>query len=513
MSMKDRATGESTLIEITDGEGDRGIDALAVEPVTNLVVVVQSKWRKDGSGSVDLGSTLKFIDGIRSLLDIESEGVANCSEQAKAAVRIAMRTPGARLKMVIATTAANDLSEEVRRPFNELLAVLNDIGEDPIADVDVLTQSTFFDSLSQPTREAVDLSVQLLDWGRTLEPVPSYYGRASAAEVATWFAQNGVALFAENIRVVLPRSEINDGILQTISENPARFWYYNNGITVLATKIDRGLTGTVNRDAIYLQLKDASVVNGAQTVSTLGRALAVGKKEELESAYVTIRCIEVASDNEDLARSITRYANTQNVVSAQDFVFLDEEQHRLTRELRVLGYEYILRSGETATSQDLSRVLDVRQAAVALACASREVSHAVLAKREVSRLFDRAGSGVYKALFNPTVNGLLVQRAVDIVREIDDVLDSASEANEGVRSGVAVHGRRLIAHVILNEIGRKKLSDPDFGFEAAVQDIAVRAVELLDAMADNFPANSYPGNVFKNQARCVELMQKSGVAI
>lgn len=102
---------------------------------------------------------------------------------------------------------------------------------------------------------------------------------------------------------------------------------------------------------------------------------------------------------DNLAQQITRFANTQNEISSQDFAFLDKEQHRLVRELQVIGFEYILRSAEVPRSKHTDKVIDIRQAAIALACASSNISHAVLAKREVSRLF--TDQSVYKALFNP----------------------------------------------------------------------------------------------------------------
>ncbi|WP_432831171.1 AIPR family protein [Dactylosporangium sp. CA-092794] len=495
------------LVEITDGEGDRGIDAIAVDDSAKLVVVVQSKWRKDGTGSIDLGSVLKFVDGVRYLLDFSSEGIPTCSPTTKVAVRTAMQTPGTQLVLVLATTASNALAEEVNQPISDLLATLNDAGDDrKIATASVYTQGTFFDALAQPQRKAVDLEVHMLDWGRTLEPVPAFYGRANAVLVADWFSKHGVSLFAENIRVVLPRSEINEGILRTVTEEPEKFWYYNNGITILASKIERSLAGSTNRDAGYFKLKDASVINGAQTVSTLGRAAKEGLYDSLGRAYVAVRCIEVASDDADLSRRITRFANTQNVVSSQDFAFLDDEQHRLAKELRVLGFDYILRAGEVSVQKDPEKAIDVRQAAVALACASTELSHVVLAKREVSRLFDREG-GPYRALFNPTTNGLLLHRAVQVVRAVDARMDEVATTSDNLRAGVAVNGRRMIAHVILNRIGKKLLSSPDFDFSAAYVKVSEDADRLLDAITVAFPTNSYPGNVFKNQARCAELLK------
>lgn len=503
----DAKNNGAALVEITDGEGDRGIDAVGVDPVSATVVVVQSKWRHDGSGSVDLSSIHKFVDGTKSLLDIESEAPSGCSADMHTEVRRVMDMYGARIRMVVATTAANDLSDPVREPIEKLLRVLNDIdNEDPVAACSVLTQSQLFDSLATPSREAITFDLQILDWGRTLDPVKSYYGRVSAAEVASWFDQNGPDLFAENIRVVLPRSEINEGILQTATMDPEWFWYYNNGITILAAQVERPLSGATGREAGMFRLVDASIVNGAQTVSTLGKALAAGHGDQLARAFVTVRCIEVSPEADDLARRITRFANTQNVVTAQDFVFLDEEQHRIKKELQVLGYEYLLRSGEVAVSNNPSEVIDIRQAAVALACASQDVGHAVLAKREVSRLFAREG-GPYKALFNPMTDPLLLIRSVEIIRAADRALGEATKQSEGIRAGVAIHGRQVIVHRIIDTVGRTRLKDPDFEFDTALTGIEVQVLQVLDMMTGAFPANSYPGNVFKNRARVDELLK------
>ena len=40
------------LIEITDGGQDRGIDAIAVDPVRKVLVLSQSKWRQNGEGGI-----------------------------------------------------------------------------------------------------------------------------------------------------------------------------------------------------------------------------------------------------------------------------------------------------------------------------------------------------------------------------------------------------------------------------------------------------------------------------
>jgi len=498
------------VVEITDGDNDRGIDAVGIDLSAKLVVFVQSKWRKDGAGSMRLADVLRFLDGVRSLLGMRgAAGVSRASDEMRKAVHDLLKTPGARIRLVTATTGGDSLAPEVQEPINELLAQLNDLeGTEPIATHIHLGQAEFFNALTEAPRPRVDLVAQIQDWGRVTEPTRAFYGRVNAAEIAQWYKQYGQDLFAQNIRVVIPRSDVNEGILNTIREEPERFGYYNNGITILAEQIEIGPAGTLNRDVGYFRLANASVVNGAQTVSTLGSVLGTEFESNLGRAFVLVRCIEVGADGTELGRRITRYANTQNNVSSQDFSFLDPQQHRLARELRALGYEYIIRSEETPKSADRTKVIDVREAAVGLACASANIAHTVTAKREVSRLFlDRS---TYKALFNETTEALRLLRAVLITRAVDRVLDEIEEQSSGIVAGVAVHGRRIIARLLLRELGDRVLADPDTDMDRILANVGPVVRTALDRLVEHFPENAYPGNVFKNQARCVQLLEVAG---
>ncbi|MEV8175738.1 AIPR family protein [Microbacterium sp. NPDC079176] len=503
------ADGASAIVEVTDGGEDRGIDAVGVNTATKEVVFVQSKWRQDGTGSMALGDVLKFLQGVRALLGMKVEDQpVHATESTRNAIQTLLKTPGARIRLVTATTASESLSAEVTQPITELLESLNDLpGTEPMASHKHLGQSDLFNAIADGDRPTVDLELQILDWGKAAEPQKMYYGRVSAAQVAAWFDEHGTDLFADNIRVVIPRSDINDGILTTIQDEPENFSYYNNGITILARSIDLALGGALSRDVGYFKLTGASVVNGAQTVSTLGSALNTDAEANLGAAYVIVRCIEVPETEQGLAQQVTRFANTQNEVSSQDFAFLDEQQHRLARELQVLGFEYIVRSAEVPRSNDRSKVIEIRDAAVALACAHPKLSYAIIAKREVSRLFSEGP--VYSALFNPSTDPLVLSRAVAITAEVDRVLDSMQSDAEGVEAGVAVHARRVIAHIVMRGIGTKALADPATELSTIIDGIAETAELLLAALVVVFPANAYPGNVFKNQARVQELLQAS----
>ncbi|MFV2108269.1 AIPR family protein [Micromonospora sp. LOL_015] len=497
------------IVEITDGTDDRGIDAVGVDPNLKLIVFVQSKWRQDGTGSMALGDVLKFLQGVQVLLGMKAEGEpVHASEDTRTALRKLLIKPGARIRLVTASTAIDPLVPAVEDPIVELLGKLNDLEDtEPLATHLHLSQAMLFNSISDQTRAAIDLELQMLDWGRASEPHKIYYGRVSAAEIANWYQAHGSDLFAENIRVVIPRSDINEGILQTIKSEPQQFAYYNNGITILAESIAIGPGGALNRDVGYFKLTRASIVNGAQTVSTLGAVKGSEAEPNLGNAFVLVRCIEVPKNEEELGRRITRYANTQNEVSSQDFAFLDREQHRLVRELQVLGYEYILRSAEVPKSKDFGKVIELRQAAVALACASPNLAHSITAKREVSRLFSDAS--IYKALFNDQTDPLRLSKAVRIVSEVDDILDEMERESDGIEAGVALHGRRPIAHVVMRKLGDKFLKEPSSDLDLSLANLRVEVRGYVAAIVGVFPANAYPGNVFKNQKRVASLISQA----
>lgn len=506
--LPDDPSAAQRLIEITDGQKDRGIDAIAVDPVQSLLVLSQSKWRQDGTGALDVGEVLRFVEGARALIGARNSAEpVHASAELRAAVRELLVTPSAKIKLITVTTGNAPLAPEVLEPIRALLEEMNDLeGVEPIMTHTHLSQADLFNSLTKTVHKAIDLDVDLLNWGGgTADPLRILYGKVSGADVAQWYAEHGADLFAENIRVVIPRSEINAGMTETVKNSPERFGYYNNGIVILANSIEYAPTGMLNRDVLRATLKDASIVNGAQTVSTLGSLLGTGWEANLGQVFVLTRCVEVPSEDPQLARGITRFANTQNEVSSQDFAFLDEQQHRLARELSLLGYEYVIRQAEQPTADDPSKIIYLRDAAVALACADLELSMAVTAKREVSRLFSQSGNE-YKRLFNPSTDPLLLQRAVVIVRVVDAVLDRLSMDMTGVDLGVAVHGRLVIAHLALKRIGHADLKDPAWDLETGLGELDEFVSAATTAIADAFPDNSYPGNVFKNRSRTAELL-------
>jgi hypothetical protein len=185
------------------------------------------------------------------------------------------------------------------------------------------------------------------------------------------------SLFARNLRGILGETDVNAEMRTTLEKRPEDFWYFNSGITVVAKAARRAIAGGSSNDFGTFHLDDMSVVNGAQTVGTIGK-YGESSPELLSNVAVPIRII-VRGDNQFFGEEVTRTNNRQNRIENRDFVALDPEQTRVKTELAIDGIDYQLMRSESMTRSETS--FDLVESSTALACASQTVRLAVQLKR------------------------------------------------------------------------------------------------------------------------------------
>lgn len=175
--------------------------------------------------------------------------------------------------------------------------------------------------------------------------------------------------------------------------------------------------------------KGISVINGAQTIGSIGE---VSENEEncskLEEADVFIRFISLENCPEDFGIRVTRATNTQNRIEERDFVSLDEEQERLRLELQTQDKDYIYKRSRDDRKSDLNSC-NLREATIALACADPDVKLCVMAKKEISKLWSDTSKEPYKKIFNSDLTGTKLWRAVEVMRLVDEILQSNLDSN------------------------------------------------------------------------------------
>lgn len=174
------------------------------------------------------------------------------------------------------------------------------------------------------------------------------------------------------------------------------------------------MVGGNSRDIGSFKASNISIVNGAQTVSVIGKYSQEGGAN-LAKLRLPIRLISLEGAPEDFGANVTKTNNRQNRIESRDFVSLDDEQIRLKRELSLEGIEYnIVRSENVKTS---ASIIDLSEATIALACASTQVGLAVQAKREIGRFYDNLNKAPYKTIFNPQTNGIYLRNTVFALRK------------------------------------------------------------------------------------------------
>lgn len=138
-------------------------------------------------------------------------------------------------------------------------------------------------------------------------------------------------LFGSNLResLITKKSKPYLSMSKTIQECPQNFWYYNNGITIIA---EDAIFDKENQNKITL--KNFSIVNGAQTTSSLGLFLKEAKKnadgeniENLKKVFVLARILRVT--DKQMWRDIAIFNNTQNPITSRDKVANRIEQIHL----------------------------------------------------------------------------------------------------------------------------------------------------------------------------------------
>ncbi len=149
------------------------------------------------------------------------------------------------------------------------------------------------------------------------EPLQSYLTVVGGEQLAEIYEKWGARLLESNVRSFLQaRGSVNRGIRDTIKNEPGMFFSYNNGLSATADSIEVKKTADGLRIASAVNLQ---IVNGGQTTASLHAARKTSP-ETLDEVFVQMKLTVVPEQtSEELVPNISKYANSQNKVSAADF--------------------------------------------------------------------------------------------------------------------------------------------------------------------------------------------------
>lgn len=490
---------------VVDGNDDNGIDAIYVDEINHIVYLIQSKFHKDGSKTIDWGEVKRFIDGCLDLVNCRFEKFNKKTNEFKNILGNELEGNVATFILVIAHTGGASLAKVVKNELEEFVRDQNEDNE--YMDYKILSKKDFINSLIMNPEQNVDLIINLKDWGLVKSPYKAYYGRIDAEAIASWHS-NLDLLFSRNLRKFKGLTEVNDAIVSTLVDKPDAFWYFNNGITMLCKQLSKARKGGSGRKMGRFICKGVSIVNGAQTVGSIIKAYAKDRKQ-LEKAQLLIRLISLENCPKSFSGEVTRATNTQNKIELRDFVALDPEQLRLKKEFLLAGKEYVYMSGDPQPDPDEG--CDLLEATVALACAHPDLGLAVQAKREISKLWENIEASPYKLIFNKSLSATYLWRMVQIHRKVESILKNEQAKRSERERLIVIHGNRFILHHVFRLLNREKLDNPVLEFKAIENAVSKNTIDILNittSLVNSMYPNSYLNSLFKNRTKCQDLSNK-----
>ncbi|MGX1547469.1 AIPR family protein [Streptomyces adustus] len=423
---------------VIDGFDDQGIDAIAVNADAPHIWIVQAKWSGSGDATFDQKAFLALKEGLKKLITSQYDRFNKKLQLMVPALNAALGNPKVQITIVPALAGDRGLSPGTQQDFQDLK---NDYNTDQkeILRVEPRLLQHFMSALRAGLDDPkVDLKARMADFRFHDDPYLAYYGTIPADQVANWYAEHRHRLFQRNIRFPLGLTKINSDLVESVLREPEHFWYFHNGITVLCEELDVGPRGD-------LELIGASVVNGAQTVSSLHEA-ANRSAAAVARARINARIIPLKGTPANFDRRVTIATNTQNSVAEQDFRALDQIQTRLRYEFDVtLNKTYVIKRGETSPAP--TDGCEMLEAAISLACAHQDALMSFQAKSEANLLWkDEAYSKIFRR-----PDARRVWRAVQLLRTVKHELRSLQQGLEGRADAVADQGEYLIGHLVFQQ--------------------------------------------------------------
>lgn len=153
----------------------------------------------------------------------------------------------------------------------------------------------------------------------------AYVTAVSGKWLRSIYLDKGYDLFSGNPRSFLGKGKrkdsINSGIIESVQNEPANFWVYNNGVTALVNDF------YYDDKKDELMIKGITIINGAQTTG------AISEPETVNDDFY-IPCRFIVCKDKTIIGSIINNNNKQNEIIPSDLRSNDRQQERLRNDFK-----------------------------------------------------------------------------------------------------------------------------------------------------------------------------------
>ena len=294
---------------ITDGAGDKQIDAVYIDNDASVIYIIQGKFYSgDTVNAEPLREVLSSWIQIKDLQKLQE----NANEKLKIKINEISTALEDDYEICFELIITSELTDSAK---NDLATFQKEISEDTafsanLVLVDNETLKFKYDEALNKSRPYINHEFNI-DTSKCMEiMIGGTKAVIAAIPLKECIRIPGIkdgSLFRKNVRQSLGISnKVNKGIAATLKKDPEDFFFLHNGITAICSQINL-------KDGL-LSVKELNVVNGCQSLSTIYSCSETVKNSK--DGFIMFRFYEIS--NPEKADKISTCTNSQSAVKARD---------------------------------------------------------------------------------------------------------------------------------------------------------------------------------------------------
>lgn len=331
-----------------DGANDCGIDASFIE--NDTISIIQTKYLNSNSVEAIAG----FLAQIQHII---VDGIdKNSREDIKDIYNSILELDGIDIYYITNDSIVEADWKVIVRHVKEVEKVIKESKQNKRIKIRILDINNIEDFIDE-SRSIVPKKFQGTRMKLILEKYfvnkenNTIIAEVSLKSLASFINKKEKFLFYSNIRNFLgKRNKVNKEIESTYNDDPKKFWFYNNGITIVCDKYDE--IKELKDGGASMVIETPQIVNGCQTSSTIYSLWKNQSLEERNNQQGTILVKIIEDINSTKRKKITKYTNSQTAVTGKDFFALEDFHYQLQKEFLKLGYNYIIQRKDKIDKKD-----------------------------------------------------------------------------------------------------------------------------------------------------------------
>jgi hypothetical protein len=377
---------------ITDGAGDKQIDAVYIDNNNSAIYIIQGKFYQEIIDSAPVREILSSWSQIQNLQQLQETANDKLKRKIQE-ISIAIEDDYDLYIELVTTASLTEAAMSDFHLFKQQISESETLSAELILVDDEILQTRYDESLNK-NRPYIDYSFTLEGDKYIQINIDGTKAVVAALSLRECIKIPGIkdgALFRKNVRQALGvGNKVNKGIAHTLKNDCKDFFFLHNGITAICSSF------TLENN--MLNVKSLNVVNGCQSLSTIYSSSETVRKNN--DGYILFRFYEISDDLKGDRISIS--TNSQSAVKARDLRSNDKSVLAIKKayEQRYSDGYFITKRGEIPNSVKYNTAFTVNLNDLGKQLVSWQSQRPTIAYSE-TKIFDKYFTQLFRKDYDP----------------------------------------------------------------------------------------------------------------